>query len=122
MKILTTPYRPQSNGVVEHLHGILVPMIRKTLKAKLDWVKQVTLALYAIRLAPNSSTVISPFEFIHGRAMHSHLDLLYEGWLGKDKECLNVSAWVTELTDRLDIIRDNAYNKQELTTSKQIDN
>ena len=79
------------------------------------------LALYAIRLAPNSSTGISPFEFIHGRAMHSPLDLLYEGWLGKDKECLNVSAWVAELADRLDIIRDIAYNKQVLTASKRKD-
>ena len=33
VKIQTTPYRPQSNGVVERLHGTLVPMIRKTLKA-----------------------------------------------------------------------------------------
>ena len=121
VKIRTTPYRPQSNGVVEHLHGALVPMIRKTLKAKLDWVKQVLLALYAIRLAPNSSTGISPFEFIHGRAMHSPLDLLYEGLLGKDKECLNVSAWVAELADRLDIIRDIVYNKQVLTASKHKD-
>ena len=36
VKIRTTPYRPQSNGVVEHLHGTLVPMIKKSLKAKLD--------------------------------------------------------------------------------------
>ena len=34
---------------------------------------------------------------------------------GKDKECCNVSAWVAELAD---IIRDIAYNKQVMTTSK----
>ena len=73
VKIRTTPYRPQSNGVVERLHGTLVPMIRKALKAKFDWVKQVPLALYAIRLASNSSTGIFPFAFIHGKghAFHS---------------------------------------------------
>ena len=38
--------------------------------------------------------------------MHSPLDLLYEGWMGKQKGQLNVSAWVEELTERLELIRD----------------
>ncbi len=28
-RVLISPYRPQSNGVVEHLHGTLNPMLAK---------------------------------------------------------------------------------------------
>jgi len=70
-KIRNTLYRPQSNGVVERLHGTLVPMLRKTMANKMDWVKQRPLALYAIMLALHSDTGVSPFEFIHGHQMHS---------------------------------------------------
>ena len=35
VKVSTTPYRPQS------IHGTLVPMIRKSMSTKMDWVHQV---------------------------------------------------------------------------------
>ena len=108
-KIKTTPYRPQSNGVVERMHGTLVLMLRNTIANKLDRVKQVPLALYTMRLAPHTDTGVSPFEFIHGTPMHSPLDLLHDGWLDERKRKLNVSAWVEELADML---RDAAQNKR----------
>ena len=117
-KIQTSPYRPQSNGVVERLHGNLVPMIKKTMEHKLDWVKQVPLALYAMRLAPHSDIGVSPFEYIHGSQMHSPLDLLHNGWLERDQRKLNVSAWADELADRLELLRDFA-SEQKLENAKR---
>ena len=120
-KIKTTPYRPQSNGVVERMHGTLVPMLRKTMANKLDWVKQVPLALYAMRLAPHTDTGVSPFEFIHGTPMHSPLDILHDGWLDKGKRKLNVLAWVEELADRLELLKDAAHNKHAVQAVQRKD-
>ena len=54
-------------------------------------------------------TGMSPFEVIHGRHMYFPMKLLYEGWTRKHKGHLNVSAWVEELTERLEVIRDVVY-------------
>ena len=45
-QIRTTPYRPQSNDVVEHFHGILVPLLRKLTEKQLDWPTQLKFALF----------------------------------------------------------------------------
>ena len=83
-KIQTSPYRPQSNSVVARLHGTLIPMLKKTVKKKQDWVKQLPMALYALMLIPNCSTGVSPFELIHGRHLYSPVHLVYSGWVNKD--------------------------------------
>ena len=36
-KLNTTPYRPQSNGILERFHGTLVPMLKKAIKIK-TWI------------------------------------------------------------------------------------
>ncbi len=47
--IQTSPYRPQSNGVVERLHGSLKPMLAKAIDQGYDWVEFLPLALFALR-------------------------------------------------------------------------
>ncbi len=45
--IATSPYRPQSNGVVERLHGSLKPMLAKAVDSGIDWADIFPLALFA---------------------------------------------------------------------------
>ena len=90
--------------------------------SKMDWPKQVPLALFAMRLSPCRSTGLSPFEYVYGRqAGHSPLDLLYESWVCSDLRPLNVSAWTEELDDRLAILRDKAFLCQPKTRNKRKD-
>ena len=90
-KIMTTPYRPQSNGIVEQIHGTLVPMLWKTMANKLDWVKQVPLALHTMRLAPHTDTGVLPFKFVH---VYSPLDL--GKWRSETaRSLLAKSKWTT---------------------------
>ena len=49
-KIKTTPYHPETNGVVERFHGTLKPMLTKAASKKLDWVGQIPFALFALRI------------------------------------------------------------------------
>ena len=101
-RINTTPYHPEGNGVVERLHGTLVPMLTKASSQGLDWVGQVPFALFALRSAPNRDTLFSPFELIYGRQVRTPLDILHQGWVEVDFEKLNTSEWADWLVDRLE--------------------
>ena len=101
-KISTTPYHPEGNGVVERLHGTLVPMLTKASSQGLDWVGQVPFALFALRSAPNRDTLYSPFELVYGRQVRTPLDILHQGWVELEFEQLNTSEWADWLVDRLE--------------------
>ncbi len=63
----SSPYRPQSNGVVEHLHGILKPMLANAVDSRIDWVQYLPMALSAIRMVPNRDIGL---ELAYGRKFH----------------------------------------------------
>ena len=101
-RIRTTPYHPEGNGVVERLHGTLVPMLTKASSQGLDWVGQVPFALFALRSAPNRDTLYSPFELVYGRQVRTPLDILHQGWVEVEFQQLNTSEWADWLVDRLE--------------------
>ncbi len=51
--ISTSPYRPQSNDVIEHLHGTLKPMLAKAVDSVIDWVQY--LPMYGFECNQNGS-------------------------------------------------------------------
>ena len=79
--IHTSPYRPQSNGVVERFHGTLKPTIEKASANGVDWASFLPLALFAIRRVANRSTGFSPHELVFGRKMKGPLYLFYARWV-----------------------------------------
>ncbi len=68
-QIVTSPYRPQSNGVVERMHGTLKPMLAKACERELDWSDFLPLALFAIRQVPNRDVGFSPHQLVYGRSV-----------------------------------------------------
>ena len=118
-KVKTTAYRPQTNGAVERMHGTLVPMLRKAVATGLDWVSQIPLALYAMRLAPHSYLGnISPFEFVYGREAFSPLQAIKDAWLGEETKSLCSSVWMTDLMDKLEVPRHTATVNKIITQQK----
>ncbi len=65
--IATSPYRPQSNRVVERFHGSLKPMLAKAVDSGVDWADFLPLALFAMRQVPNRFTGFSPHQLVFGR-------------------------------------------------------
>jgi len=65
-KIETIPYQPQSNCIVERLHGTLVPMVQKLSYSRGNWCELLPLALYFLRLVPSKATGMSPYLITHG--------------------------------------------------------
>ncbi len=84
--IRTTPYHPQTDGLVERFNQTLKLMLRKTtVKQGKDWDKLLPYLLFAYREVPQASTGFSPFELLYGHQVRGPLDILSETWQSDKK-------------------------------------
>ena len=75
--IKTTPYHPQTDGLVERFNQTLKSMLQKTAtKEGRDWDKMISYLLFAYREVPQSSTEFSPFELLYDKSVRGPLDVL----------------------------------------------
>ena len=67
-QLVTTPYHPQCNGLVEKFNGTLKNMLRRMcLERPREWDRYLPAVLFAYREAPQESLGFSPFELLYGR-------------------------------------------------------
>ncbi len=118
-KIASSPYRPQSNGVVERLHGTLKPMLAKAVESDIDWSDFLSLALFAIRQIPNRDLGVSPHCLVYGKNVVGPLDILYKGWADREFEPMEVDEWLLSLNDRLAILQDAVVANQSVASEKR---
>ena len=120
--IRTTPYHPQTDGLVERFNGTLKAMLKKTAAEEgKDWDRLLPYLLFAYREVPQASTGFSPFELVYGRNVRGPLDILKESWVAKTRSPESVVSYVLMIQERLqklrDIVRENLENAQ--VTQKQ---
>ena len=116
-RIRTTPYHPQTDGLVERFNGTLKSMLKKFVnKSGKDWDDYLPYLLFAYREVPQESTGFSPFELLYGRRVRGPLDILRESWTGESEAEVPVAAYVVEMRDRLQemsaLVRDTAQQAQ----------
>lgn len=100
--IRTSPYHPQTDGLVERFNQTLKTMLRKSAKEDgKDWDKLLPYILFAYREVPQSSTGFSPFELLFGRQVRGPLDILKENWEAQEKSSESVVSYVLAMRDRL---------------------
>ena len=119
--IHTSPYRPQSNGIVKRLHGTLKPMLAKAVDNGVDWATFLPMALFAIRQVANRDTGFSPHELVFGRKMRGPLDILYAGWVEDVYKEWDVSSWVDKLQERLKLLCDVSAANGSIASKNRAD-
>jgi hypothetical protein len=65
--LLSTPYHPQTNGLVERFNRTLCESLAKLTEGKEDWDQHISPVLFAYRTAKQSSTKMTPFYLMYGR-------------------------------------------------------
>ncbi|XP_024136818.1 uncharacterized protein LOC112151925 [Oryzias melastigma] len=122
--IKTTPYHPQTNGMVERFNQTLKRMLQKFVSdTGKDWDRWLPFLLFAYREVPQASTGFSPFELLYGWEVQGPLDLLKKSWEAKPTDTAErgVIQFVLEMRDRLARYREEAEkNQQEAQRSRKM--
>lgn len=103
--VTTTPYHPQSNGLVERFNGTLKQMLKRLCQDQpKDWDRFIPAVLFAYRDVPQESTRFSPFEMLYGRTVRGPLTILRKLWTqegSRDSEERTTSQYVLDLRNRV---------------------
>jgi hypothetical protein len=122
--ITTTPYHPQSNGMVERCNGTLKSMLKKVCRERpTDWDRYIPALLFSYRELPNETLGFSPFELLFGHSPRGPLALLADSWTDKDvtPETKNVYHYVHDLHNRILVSCEIAQQNADRKTDKYKD-
>lgn len=75
-QLLTTPYHPMENGLVERFNGTMKTMIKMCQERPKDWDRYFPALLFAFREVPQTSLGFSPFEMLYERTVRGPLEIL----------------------------------------------
>lgn len=119
--IRTTPYHPQTDGMVERFNQTLKAMLRKFVNdTGSDWDQWLPYLLFAYREVPQASTGYSPFELLFGRPVRGPLDVLREAWEGtQQNQPVNIVSYVLRMRDKLDQLTTLAHDNMAKAQAQQ---
>lgn len=100
----TTPYHPQTDGLVERFNKTLKDMLKKAaVEEGKDWDKLIPYLLFVYREVPQESSGFSPFELLYGREVRGPLDILKESWTAESSEASHsIVSYVLLMRERLE--------------------
>lgn len=120
-KTRTTPYHPQSDGMVERFNRTLATMLTMYVSTnQRDWDAQLPYVMMAYRSAEHETTGLSPNMLMFGHEVSTPLDLMFE--LPQLSKPVPNNQWVWEMRDRIEtahkLVRENIH--QSMHRQKRI--
>jgi hypothetical protein len=114
--LLSTPYHPQTNGLVERFNRTLLDALAKTANEHLDeWDKYIAPILFAYRTNRHSTTKITPFFLVYGREAKLPTDSTRI-----EEETHMVQRIETQINE-LPIVRNHVQHQIQIEQQKQKD-
>lgn len=118
--IRTTPYHPQTDGLVERFNQTLKAMLRRTVNGEgKDWDRLLPYLLFAYREVPQASIGFSSFELLYGRTVRGPLDVVKESWEANKKSNENVVSYILAVQDKLAAMADLVMENMKKAQDKQ---
>ena len=120
-KTRTTPYHPESDGMVERFNRTLATMLSAFVSSNnKDWDEQLPYVMMAYRSAEHETTGMSPNILMFGREVATPLDLMYE--MPPMNKPIPNNQWVWELQDRIETAHATVrkYTQQSMRRQKQL--
>lgn len=112
-KTRTTPFHPQSNGLVERQHQTLTSYLAKFVSEnQRDWDRWIGMYLLAYRSAKHETTEISPAELCFGRELRLPLDLLHGNPPGDENR--SRENYVSKLRGKLNEIHEKVRERLKM--------
>ncbi|KAL0151935.1 hypothetical protein M9458_052742, partial [Cirrhinus mrigala] len=117
-RVRTTPYHPQTDGLVERFNQTLKNMLKKFVSdSGKDWDKWLPYLLFAYREVPQASTGFSSFELLYAHQVRGRLDVLKESWEATDSpKTKNILTYVLKMREKLQqstaLARENLISSQ----------
>ncbi|MCO5602294.1 hypothetical protein L7F22_056423 [Adiantum nelumboides] len=113
----STPYYPQSNGLVEKANGIIAEIIRKMVESKPKrWDNFLDGAIWAYRTTYRDATQFTPFHLVYGQEALQPIELnIPTIKLTGRQEQSNDEAWIDRLLNLVELEwkREAAYHCYE---------
>ena len=115
-KTRTTPYHPQSDGMVERFNRTLETLLSKFADDnQKDWDQHIQILLMSYRSAIHESTGCSPAKLMFGRDLALPIDLAF----GRPAEAaLTVVGYANNLQEQLERVHDFTRNHLRITTDR----
>lgn len=119
-RIRTSPYHPQTDGLVERFNGTLKSMLRKFAgRSGKDWDEYLPNLLFAYREVPQESTGVSPFELLYGRTVRGPLDVIREGWTAEEEAPRIATPQILETRKRMEQMREVVMERATSAQKRQ---
>ena len=117
-QILSTPYRPQSQGALERYHQTLKSMLRKfCLANSSSWDTFIPFLLFCTRDTVQESLGFSPFQLVFGHRVRGPLSVLKSQCLS-ESQVPNLLERVESFYDKLKECREFARENLERSQAK----
>ena len=102
-KTRTTPYHPQSDGMVERFNKTLTSMLSTFVQEnQKDWDEHIPYVMMAYRSSEHETTGVSPNLLMLGRETSTPLDIVYQ--MPPSIKPIPANQWVWELRERLESV------------------
>uniref|UniRef100_A0A669D934 Gypsy retrotransposon integrase-like protein 1 n=1 Tax=Oreochromis niloticus TaxID=8128 RepID=A0A669D934_ORENI len=110
--VKTSPYHPQTDGLVERFNKTLKSMLRKFVnETGSDWYQWLPFLLFAYLEVPQSSTGFSPFQLLYGHPVRGPMDVLKEAREGSmSEQRFSELSYVLKMRDKLEHFQELANN------------